>query len=104
VALLGYPGDGPLTATPARIGRTAVVFSEDAYGHGPVTRAITTLSGHVRHGNSGGPAVDAQGRVEAMVFAARIGSDSGYGVPSDVIERELGRAGAAVVSTDGCPG
>jgi hypothetical protein len=39
-----------------------------------------------------------------MVFAARIGSDSGYGVPSDVIERELGRAGAAVVSTDGCPG
>lgn len=104
VALLGYPGDGPLSATPARIGRTAVVFSEDAYGHGPVTRTITTLSGHVRHGNSGGPAVDGQGRVEAMVFAARIGSDSGYGVPSDVIERDLGRAGAATVSTNGCPG
>jgi S1-C subfamily serine protease len=69
-----------------------------------VTRAITTLSGHVRHGNSGGPAIDGQGRVEAMVFAARIGSDSGYGIPSDVIERELRRAGTAAVSTNGCPG
>lgn len=103
VALLGYPGDGPLTATAARIGRTAVVFSEDAYGRGPVTRSITSLSGRVRHGNSGGPAIDGQGRVQAMVFAARIGSDSGYAVPSDVIERDIGRAGTAAVSTNGCP-
>jgi len=104
VVLLGYPGDGPLTSTPARIGRTAVVFSENAYGHGPVTRAITTLSGRVRHGDSGGPAIDGEGRVQAMVFAARIGSASGYAVPSDVVERDLARAGAEAVSTDGCPG
>jgi S1-C subfamily serine protease len=89
VALLGYPGNGRLTATPARIGRTAVVFSQDAYGHGPVTRAITSLSGRVRHGNSGGPTVDGRGAVEATVFAARLGTDSGYAVPSDVVRRVL---------------
>src|SRR5205085_4420853 len=36
VAILGYPDDGPFAAKPARIGRTATVISDDAYGHGPV--------------------------------------------------------------------
>jgi S1-C subfamily serine protease len=101
VALLGFPGDGPLTATPARVGKTAVVFSEDAYGHGPVTRAITTLSGTVRHGNSGGPAVDRRGRVEATVFAARIGGGSGYATPSTVVAHDLDHA-SEPVSTGDC--
>jgi S1-C subfamily serine protease len=103
VALLGFPGDGPLRATPGRIGRTAVVFSQDAYGHGPVTRAITTLGGRVRHGNSGGPAVDRQGRVQAMIFASRLGSASGYGIPSDVLADDLAKADGPV-STQGCTG
>jgi uncharacterized membrane protein required for colicin V production len=103
VAILGYPGDGPLTATPGRVGRTAFVFSQDAYGHGPVTRSITVLSGRVRHGDSGGPAVDREGRVETMVFAARIGSDSGYGVPSDVLRKDLDAA-IEPVSTGDCAG
>jgi len=103
VALIGYPGNGPLTATPGRIGRTAVVFSQDAYGRGPVTRAITTLSGRIRHGNSGGPAVDRRGAVEATVFAARIGTASGFGVPSDVVRRDLERA-TEPVSTGDCAG
>src|SRR5438876_1494519 len=41
VAILGYPGDGPFDAKPGRIGRTVTVLSQDAYGHGPVARAIT---------------------------------------------------------------
>ncbi|HEY7207951.1 MAG TPA: MarP family serine protease [Gaiellaceae bacterium] len=101
VALLGYPGDGPLRATPGRIGRTAAVFSLDAYGRGPVTRTITTLSGRVRHGNSGGPAVDREGRVQAMVFASRVGTASGYGVPSDVLADAVDKANGPV-STQGC--
>jgi S1-C subfamily serine protease len=100
VALLGYPSNGPLTATPGRIGRTAVVFSQDAYGHGPVTRAITTLSGRVRHGNSGGPAVDTTGAVQATVFAARIGTESGYGVPSDIVRNALEKADEPVTTGD----
>ena len=74
VAILGYPLDGGLTATPGRIGRTATVLTQDALGHGPVARTITAVAGQVEHGDSGGPAVDAAGKVESMIFAARVGS------------------------------
>lgn len=102
VVILGFPENGPFAATPGRIGRTAYVLSEDAYGHGPVTRAITSIRGHVRHGDSGAPAVDAGGAVESTVFAARIGSRSGYGVPIAAIRRALRRATGSPVSTGGC--
>src|SRR6476659_5168320 len=69
VAVLGYPENGPFTATPARVGRTSFVLAEDAYGRGPVTRAITSLGGRVRHRHFGAPAVDAAGAGEATVFA-----------------------------------
>src|SRR5919198_6147383 len=80
VVILGYPGDGPFDAKPGRIGRTVAVLSQDAYGHGPVSRSITSVRGEVRHGDSGGPAVDASGRVQTTIFAARVGSTGGHGV------------------------
>ena len=43
--------------------------------------ASTTIRGAIRSGNSGGPVVDAQGRVITTVFAQRAGTDGGYGVP-----------------------
>jgi S1-C subfamily serine protease len=101
VAILGYPENGPLTATPGRIGRTAVVPSQDAYGRGPVFRAITALSGTVRHGDSGAPAIDEAGQVETTVFAARRGARAGYGVPSDAVRRAIDAA-VGPVSTGGC--
>ena len=101
VAVLGFPENGPFTVTPGRIGRTSVVLAEDAYGSGPVTRAITSLRGRVRHGDSGAPAVDAAGAVEATVFAARLGAIGGYGVPADVVRADLDSAGAPV-STGSC--
>jgi S1-C subfamily serine protease len=101
VAILGYPEDGPLTATAGRIGHTGVVLTQDAYGRGPVSREITSVRGVVRHGNSGGPAVDARGAVESTVFAARIGSDSGFGIPAAVVRRDLARA-TRPVSTGPC--
>ena len=101
VALLGYPGDGPFAAKPGRIGRTATVLSQDAYGHGPVSREITSVRGVVRHGDSGGPAVDARGRVQTTLFAARVGSSGGYGVPSSAVRRVLANA-RGPVSTGPC--
>ena len=62
-AVLGFPENGPYDVEPARVGRTRTVVSQDAYGRGPVQRRITALRGLVRSGNSGGPAVDGQGRV-----------------------------------------
>ena len=101
VAILGYPESGPFTAAPGRIGQTSVVLTEDAYGRGPVRRQITTLRGEVRHGNSGGPAVDIRGNVQTTVFASRVGVESqGYGVPTELVRARLAAArdGAAVAT------
>jgi S1-C subfamily serine protease len=93
-AVLGYPEDGPFTVTPARLGRTGEVVSEDAYGRGPVTRKMVSFRGDVRRGNSGGPAVDAGGNVLTTVFAASVGAgpDGGLGVPDGIVERALAEA------------
>jgi S1-C subfamily serine protease len=102
VAILGYPENGPFTATAGRIGQTREFLTDDAYGRGPFPRRVTTLRGVVRHGNSGGPAVDSQGRVRTMIFASRIDSASGYGVPSELVRRELDRVSATAVSSGPC--
>jgi S1-C subfamily serine protease len=93
-AVLGYPEDGPFTVTPARLGRTGMVVSEDAYGRAPVTRRMVSFRGDVRRGNSGGPAVDAGGNVLTTVFAASVGAgpDGGLGVPVGIVERALAEA------------
>jgi S1-C subfamily serine protease len=101
VAIVGYPLNGPLNAVAGRIGTTATVFAEDAYGESPTRRVVTSLAGKVEHGNSGGPAVDASGRVQSTVFAARASGDGGYGVPASVVQRDLSRAGGPV-STGPC--
>src|SRR2546423_6978399 len=102
VAVVGYPEDGPLQSAPGRIGPTAVALTQDAYGSGPVERTITALSGDIRHGDSGAPAIDANGAVEATIFAARIGATGGYGVPSSVVRRLVDSAGTVSVSTSSC--
>jgi S1-C subfamily serine protease len=102
VAILGYPENGPLTVVPGRLGATTVVLSEDAYGHGPVARTITSLRGDVRHGDSGGPTVDADGNVATTVFAARLGSRGGFGIPIDVVRDLLRDDLSHSVSTGAC--
>jgi hypothetical protein len=42
-----------------------------------------------------------QGRVRLTVFAARIGGDGGYGIPTDIVRRVLDDA-AGRVSTGPC--
>jgi S1-C subfamily serine protease len=101
VAIVGYPENGPLDAVPGRIGSTVTVLSQDAYGRGPVQRTVTSLSGSVRHGDSGGPAVNADGAVETTVFAARVNGSGGYGVPASLVRRALANA-RGPVSTGPC--
>lgn len=102
VAIVGYPENGALDAVPGRIGGTSTVFAQSAFGH-PVRRTVTSLSGNIRHGDSGGPAVDASGAVEATVFAARLGGPGGYGVPASIVRRDLATAHGSV-STGPCGG
>ncbi|MFL5871087.1 MAG: MarP family serine protease [Solirubrobacterales bacterium] len=90
-AVIGYPENGPLAIAPARLGRTGEVTSNDSYGRGPVTRSMTPFRADVRHGNSGGPVVDATGDVLTTVFAASLGAGhpEGLGVPNDVVQAAL---------------
>src|SRR5215207_10849684 len=102
-AILGFPENGPYDVQPGRVGQTSEVLTQDAYGRGPVRRPITSLRGLVRSGNSGGPMVDARGRVVATIFAASVsdGGRSGFGVPGAVVSDALAQT-AGPVDTGPC--
>jgi S1-C subfamily serine protease len=104
-AVLGFPENGPLDIQPARTGATRRVISGDAYNRGPVERTVTSFRVYVWPGNSGGPVVNGDGEVVATVFASRADSkDSGYGVPSQLVQRRLAATAGRTesVSTGGC--
>lgn len=102
-ATLGFPGNGPFTVRPARVGRTAKVTSRDAYGRIRLGREVVVFRGEIRGGSSGGPLVDGQGRVAATVFARRRGTDDGYAVPNSIVQTVLRSAGTQRV-TSHCTG
>lgn len=93
VAVLGFPGNGPLDIRAGRAGITRPVISSDAYNRGPIERTVTTFRVYVRPGNSGGPAINSDGEVVATIFASRADSNkSGYGIPSQIVKQRVERA------------
>jgi S1-C subfamily serine protease len=90
-AVIGFPENGPLAFTPARMGRSGTVTSEDSYGRGPVQREMTPFRAKVRSGNSGGPVVDLEGNVTTTVFAASVGkgAENGLGIPNSIVAQAL---------------
>ena len=105
VALMGFPENGPFDIRAGRAGTTQRVISGDAYNRGPVERTVTSFRGFVRPGNSGGPAVNADGAVVATVFAGRTDSmNDGYGVPSTIVNElvDLARDRHNPVNTQEC--
>lgn len=97
--MLGYPSNGPYTETPVRVGKIVPIIGRDAFGRFPTSRVVTTIRGTIRSGNSGGPVVDAAGKVVTMVFARRVGADGGYGVPAAFVGAALAKAGATPLRT-----
>ena len=92
----------PIRRPAGRIGQTETVNTQDAYGNGPIQRSITTLRGYVRPGNSGGPLVDAAGKVVGTVFAAIVGSPGqrgGFAVPNALVAT----ASSPIVIPARCP-
>ena len=73
------------------------MITQNAYGQGPVSRLLTPLRGLVRPGNSGGPLVDADGRVLTTVFASTVGRRraGGYGVANETVATRAARSGRA---------
>jgi S1-C subfamily serine protease len=103
VVLLGYPKDGPLTATAGTAGRPVKVFAADAYDRRTRLRTVVPLRGSVQRGDSGGPVVNRNGRVVAMMFAATAEGEGGFGVPvsevADAVAEER-----SPVEPGPCPG
>jgi S1-C subfamily serine protease len=98
VAILGYPENGPFDAQPGRLGQTTSVLPAPGRS---LPRLVTSVRGLVRHGNSGGPVVDAAGNVRAVVFAKKEGADAGYAVPAEIVGSAAAHLGRAV-STGPC--
>ena len=89
----GFPEDGPLTATPARVRGTVRAVGEDIYGERAAAREVYALRAEVRPGNSGGPLLDAAGAVLGVVFAASTeDAETGYALTAAAVQ-EAARAG-----------
>jgi S1-C subfamily serine protease len=95
VVVLGYPEDGPLRGVVGRLGKTVPTLARDAYGRFPQARLVTPIRAEIRPGNSGGPVIDGEGRVRAIVFARRAGADGGFGVPVQLVNQLVHDAGQA---------
>ena len=105
IALIGYPEDGPLTATPGRVREVQSARGRDIYDNDAVVREILSMRAQVRPGNSGGPVVDKNGDVIGVVFATSQERDeTGYALTSRLVAPAVTAGVSAVdgVSTGGC--
>lgn len=99
-AAIGYPGGGPRTISVARVRARTPAMGRDIYSRDSVNREIYVLRAHVQQGNSGGPFVDAAGRVRGLIFAASAeDSEESYALTEAEIltamQAARGRTGAA---------
>ena len=96
VAILGYPANGPLTATPGRIGTTSTVAHPRRLRprSGPAHRSPPS-PGACATATPAGPRWTRKGVVRATIFAARLGSPSGYGIPTSIVARDAALGSAA---------
>ncbi|MEV0677279.1 MarP family serine protease [Actinosynnema sp. NPDC050436] len=104
--VLGYPLDGPYTASEARVReRIPMLRGPDIYDAATVTRDVYTVRAKVRSGNSGGPLVDTQGRVMGVVFGAAVDDqETGFVLTAQEVAKEVAEAPAQVrrASTQTC--
>lgn len=96
--ILGYPRDGALTAAAATAGQPRSVLAPDAAGGRVRPRTVIPLRGRVERGESGGPVLDRDGEVFAMVFGGQRGGRGGYAVPVEFVTRALANVGGRVDS------
>ncbi|MDN5855226.1 MAG: MarP family serine protease [Pseudonocardia sp.] len=77
--ILGYPLDGPFTASAAKVRQEITLNGPDIYDDATVSRSVYTVRAVVRSGNSGGPMIDREGQVIGVVFGAALDdSETGF--------------------------
>jgi S1-C subfamily serine protease len=65
----GYPLGGPFQSNPAAVQSVATINTPNIYGANPSPRQVYFLAADVQEGNSGGPLIDAAGKVTGVIFA-----------------------------------
>ncbi|MDQ6874312.1 MAG: MarP family serine protease [Actinomycetota bacterium] len=103
--VVGFPLDGPFTATPARVRSQQRVRGPDIYSARTVVRQVYSLRADVRSGNSGGPLLSAGGRVLGVVFAAAADEpDTGFALTAGEVSSDASAAAGSTVavSTQTC--
>ncbi|AOS61103.1 MarP family serine protease [Actinoalloteichus hymeniacidonis] len=91
--VLGYPLGGDYRASAARIRQLFNLRGPDIYDSTTVTREVYTVRSDVRSGNSGGPLIDPDGRVQGMVFGAAVDDEeTGFVLTNDEIADEVAAA------------
>ncbi len=91
--VLGYPLDGPYTASAARVRDRIHLRGPDIYNATTVVRNVYTVRAVVRSGNSGGPLLDGSGQVLGLVFGAAVDNDeTGFVLADDEISDDVATA------------
>jgi S1-C subfamily serine protease len=98
VVILGYPRDGALVGVAATAGAPRTVIAPNAYGRHTGPRSVVPLRGTVEPGESGGPVVDSDGGVVAMIFGGAKDGGNGFAVPVSVVRDALPEATGPVAS------
>jgi S1-C subfamily serine protease len=103
--VLGYPLDGPYTASAARVRDRIHLRGPDIYNASTVVRNVYTVRAVVRSGNSGGPLLDGSGQVLGLVFGAAVDNDeTGFVLADDELADDVASASSrnVEVSTGSC--
>ncbi|KGI70107.1 acid resistance serine protease MarP [Mycolicibacterium rufum] len=92
--VMGYPGGGDFTATPARVREVIELNGPDIYRSTTVTREVYTIRGTVKQGNSGGPMINRSGKVLGVVFGAAVDDvDTGFVLTAEEVSRQMAKVG-----------
>ena len=103
--VLGYPLDGPYTASAARVRDRIRLRGPDIYNGATVVRDVYTVRAVVRSGNSGGPLLDGSGQVLGLVFGAAVDNDeTGFVLTEEEIADDIAAAPnqSEQISTGSC--
>lgn len=99
--VIGYPLDGPYTASPAKVRQRIQLNGPNIYDDGQVSRDVYTVRAKVQSGNSGGPMIDPQGEVVGVVFGAALDdSETGFVLTAAQVQEAFAQAQSRTRAAD----